>query len=311
VELNKKSIGAVLATGLVLGGCETTNPKENIDVNLPMASLNAKREVSPAITQTFQLLKEKKYREASQFINQVLQAQPKSVIFHVLNGVTYEKLAETGDASGTELASIGYQNAINLDPSNSFALIQLGKLKYREQIYDQAQQHFANALLLKPNDADLWHELAAASYYAYDAKTAISAIDKAVKLKPDDPRVHRSATMIYASLGDFKTAKKHLDLFQAKAGKDPAVEYVLARYNDWESLYFIIVGELHLPLQLVRHQLAHHQVPHHQVPHHQVVLHQLVLHQLVLHQVVAHQEIKVAMEGGLLAQGTQVKHKTF
>jgi Flp pilus assembly protein TadD len=237
VDLGKKSIGVVLATGLVLVGCETTNPKENIDVNLPMASLNAKREVSPVVAQAFQLLKEKKYREASQFINQALQAQPKSVIFHVLNGVAYEKLAETGDASGTELASIGYQNAINLDPSNSFALIQLGKLKYREQIYDQAQQHFANALLIKPNDADLWHELAAASYYAYDAQTALSAIDRASKLKPEDPRIHRSATMIYASLGDFKTAKKHLDIFQVKAGNDPAVDYVVARYNDWESLY--------------------------------------------------------------------------
>lgn len=237
MDLSKKSIGAILATGLVLVGCETTNPKENVDVNLPMASLNAKREVSPAIAQAVQLLKEKKYKEASQFINQVLQAQPKSVIFHVLNGVAYEKMAETGDASGTELAAIGYQNAINLDPSNSFALTQLGKLKYREQIYDQAQQHFANALLIKPNDADLWHELAAASYYAYDAQTALSAIAKASKINPDDPRIHRSATMIYASLGDFKTAKTHLDAFQAKAGNDPAVDYVIARYNDWESLY--------------------------------------------------------------------------
>ena len=44
----------------------------------------------------------------------------------------------------------------------------------------------------------------------YDIKTAISAICKAEKLKPEDPLIHRSAAMIYAAVGDFKTAKKHL-----------------------------------------------------------------------------------------------------
>src|SRR5207245_7596034 len=141
--------------------------------------------VSPPVAHAFQLLKEEKYTEASTFINQALQAQPKSVVFHILNGLTYEKLAETGNASGLELAAVGYQNAINIDPSNVFAITQLGKLKYREQHYDQAQEHFANALLLKPNDPEIWHELAAASYYAYDIKTALSAIDKAEKMKPD------------------------------------------------------------------------------------------------------------------------------
>jgi cytochrome c-type biogenesis protein CcmH/NrfG len=85
------------------------------------------------------------------------------------------------------LACIGYQNAINLDPANVFALTQLAKIHYREKRYDEAQEGFANALLVTPNDADLLHEFAAASYYAYDIKTAVSAIDKAEKLKSDDP----------------------------------------------------------------------------------------------------------------------------
>ena len=215
-----------------------TGPESSFhDMRPPLASLKSQKEVSPPIAYAFQLLKEAKYSEASKFLNQALQAQPKSVIFHILNALTYEKLAEKGDAGGNELASIGYQNAINLDPSNVFAITQLGKLKYREQIYDQAQEHFANALLLKPNDPDLLHELAASSYYAYDIKTALSAIDKANKIKPDDALIHRSAAMIHAAVGDFNTSQKHFDIFKAKVGDDPAVEQLVVRFNDWKSLY--------------------------------------------------------------------------
>ncbi len=233
---NKRFIGTLLI-GLTLSSCETTNPQSNFVPNQPFSSLKAKKEPSPIVTAIIKLLKEDKYTEASHLINQALQSQPKSVVLHLLNGLTYEKLAERGDASGNELAAVGYQNAINLDPTNVFGITQLGKLKYREQIYDQAQEHFANALLLKPNDPDLWQELAAASYYAYDIKTALSAIDKAEKLKPNDPLIHRSATMIYAALGDFNTAKKHLEIFKNKAGEDPAVAHLTDRFNDWQTLY--------------------------------------------------------------------------
>jgi Flp pilus assembly protein TadD len=222
---------------ITLAGCETTNPKATLKVDTPFSSLKPKRDLSPPLVHAIQLLKEEKYSEASQFINQALQSQPKNPFFHILNGLTYEKLAERGDATGLELAAIGYQNAINIDSSNVFAITQLAKLKYREKHYDEAQEHFANALLIKPNDPDLLHELAAASYYAYDIKTALSAIDRAGKLKPDDPLIHRSATLIHAALGDFNTAQKHFNIFQEKMGNDPAVTQVASRLNDWQHLY--------------------------------------------------------------------------
>lgn len=223
--------------GVTLTGCETTNPESNFEMKPPLASLHSQKKLSPAVAHAVSLLEEGKYKEASTVINQSLQSQPKNVALHLLNGLVYEKLAEHGDASGTELAVIGYQNAINLDPSNLFAITQLGKLEYREQKFDQAMEHFANALLIKPNDPELWQELAAASYYSYDLKTALVAIEKALKLKPGDPLVHRSATMIYAALGDFTNAQKNLEIFQSKAGKDPAVDHVTSRLADWQSLY--------------------------------------------------------------------------
>lgn len=235
--LKRRLIGTLLTCGVTLVGCETPTQKAHFAIKPPLSSLNAKREAHPEVAHAFQLLQEEKYKEASQFINTTLQSQPKSVVLHILNGLTYEILAKQGDISGNELAAVGYQSAINLDPGNVFAIVQLAKLKYNEKLYDQAQEHFANALLLKPNDSTLWHELAAASYYAYDIKTALSAIKKAEKLSPSDPLIHRSAAMIYAALGDFPAARKHFDVFQEKAGEDPAVEYVARRFDDWESLY--------------------------------------------------------------------------
>ncbi|EKE09817.1 MAG: hypothetical protein ACD_16C00103G0003 [uncultured bacterium] len=237
MAFNKNTFWLLLAGAVILTGCETTTPKSNLSFKTPMSSLKAQKKVSPAVAHAMTLLEQEKYREASLVINQTLQNEPKNVALHLLNAMTYEKLAELGDATGNELAGVGYTNAVNLDPSNYFAVTQLGKLKYREQLFPEAQEHFANALLIRPHDADLWHEFAAASYYAYDIRSALKGIEKAAQLKPDDPLIHRSATMIYAALGDFKSAKGHLAAFKTKAGNDPAVYQVEGRFQDWQRLY--------------------------------------------------------------------------
>jgi tetratricopeptide (TPR) repeat protein len=233
----KLSVGILSFVTLGLVGCETTNPENKMNIKKPMAFLNSNKEVPPPVAHAFQLLKEEKYVEASKFINMALQSQPKSLVFHILNGLTYEKLAERGDAAGVELAAVGYQNAINIDPSNVFAITQLGKINYKASKFDDAQENFANALLVKPNDVNLLQELAAASYYSHDIGTALVAIDKAHQLKPDDALINRSAAIIHAALGDFPKAKQHLAAFEKQAGNDPELNKLTSRYNDWVELY--------------------------------------------------------------------------
>lgn len=233
----KQSIGALLTTGLALAGCESPPPSAELKFQVPYAALSPKKEANPTVLKAFQLLREEKYKEASHLLNMVLQKYPKSTIYHLLNALTYEMLAEKGDETATDLAMIGYQNAIDLDHANLFAITQLGKLKYQAKEFAQAQELFANALLLKPKDPILLQEFAAASYYAYDLKAAYAAIKRAEKLKPDDPLIHRSAAMIYAALGDFETAKKHMTFFQSKMGKDMEVDRGMSRLDDWETFY--------------------------------------------------------------------------
>ena len=233
-----KSFAVFLTCGVLLTGCDTTTPKNSFNFKTPLSSLNANKTVSPVIVHVVRLMEKEKYKDASLVVNQALQKETRSSILHTFNGLLYEKLAEGGDPAGLELAAVGYQNAITLNPSNVFAISQLGKIAYKEKNYEKAQEQFANALLISPDDPNLWHELAAASYYSYDLRTALAAITKASKLNPKDPLISRSATMIYASIGDFKTAQKYFDHFKAEVGNDKAaIHHVQARLNDWNSLY--------------------------------------------------------------------------
>lgn len=237
MTFKKTSLTALLTCGLVLTSCETPQPDSAFTKKVPFSSLKAKRDIPPTIAYIFQLLKDEKFAEASQLINITLQTQPQNPILHILNGLTYERLVAQGDSSGIELAIIGYQTAINLDPSNLFAIVQLAKLHAREKNYLEAQELFANALLLKPKDPDLLHEFAFASYYAYDIKSALSAIEQARKLRPNDPLIHRSSAMIYAALGQKEAAEKHFKIFKQKLGDDPAIEQAHARLQDWDAFY--------------------------------------------------------------------------
>ena len=92
VAFNRKTFGMLLASGVLLAGCETTTPKSNLSFKTPMSSLKAQKRVSPAVSHSMALLEQEKYHEASAVINQTLQNEPKSVALHLLNALTYEKL---------------------------------------------------------------------------------------------------------------------------------------------------------------------------------------------------------------------------
>ena len=229
---------ALLSTScLLLVGCETTKPPEKLAIEKPVYYKKARRAVNSQVAQAILLLEQAKYSEASSYINQTLQTHPQNTKLHILNALTYEKLAESGDPIMMDLAITGYQNALSIEPSLTFAMIQLGKIKYNMQKYEEAQEHFANALLLRPKDTNLLQEFAAASYYAYDIKSAFGAIQKALKLKPEDPLIHRSAAMMYAAMGDFKNSETHCKLFQASVGQNPDVDNVTNRFYEWQDLY--------------------------------------------------------------------------
>lgn len=143
MSLSKHSILSVFRATLVgcsalsLVSCAMQNTQKNYvdevsaSYKSPLASLNPNKKLHPAVAQAIGLMRDKKYAEASQFINQALQNDPQSVSLHLLNALVYEKLAELGDSSRMDLAGVGYQNALNVDPNNVFAMTQLAKIKFK------------------------------------------------------------------------------------------------------------------------------------------------------------------------------------
>lgn len=233
---------------LALGSCATYNEEsefqKSLSKNAPLQSVAGNRKLDPIVVATLELMQNGDYRQASTLVNARLQEDPSNVSLHILNALAYEKLAETGDTGRLDLAVVGYESALNIDPNNLFALRRLGQLKYKKRDYSKAQELFANALLVRPDDSSLLQELAAASYYAYDLNTAEASIKKAVKDNPDDLLAQRSATMIYSALGQFDEANKYFNQYKKLAKDDPDVRLVSNRVNDWKGLYKS--GRVHL-----------------------------------------------------------------
>lgn len=176
--------------------------------------------------------------EASRLINISLQNFPRQPYLHILNGVIYERMAAAGFDGKAELAVVAYQSALNLDPTNWYAVYFTGRLKLKNQDYPRAQEYLANALLLKPNDPMVLHDLAVASYYARDLDLARASIQRALKLKPSEPLFNRSAAVIFAATGERQVAEQYLNVFKQNMNPaDPDVAYVIARIQDWDRVH--------------------------------------------------------------------------
>ncbi len=161
----------------------------------------------PFLRTAIRALEEGRLKDASAGLNRALKFDPQNARLHFLNGLVYHLRAEAGDASLFELAEVGYRLALQFDPGDAAAARQLGYLKYRQQRFREAQDAFAYALLLEPEDVTSLQGLAAASYYARDLDTASAAIAKALERAGGTPRILRTAAMIAAAAGRFDEAE--------------------------------------------------------------------------------------------------------
>lgn len=176
--------------------------------------------------------------EASRLINISLQNFPKQPYLHIINGVVYERMADEGFDGKLELAGIAYQSAINLDPTNWYAVFFMGRLRLKNREYFEAQEYLAHALLLKPDDPMVLHDLAVASYYTRDLDLARASIQRALKLKSKETLFNRSAAVIFAATGEAQQSQYYFNNF--KRTMDPAdtdVGYVMARIQDWNAAH--------------------------------------------------------------------------
>ncbi len=187
------------------------------------------------IANGLQALAGKDYIQANTHFQHALKFAPRSAHLHKLNALSYHLRGDGGDPEQYKLAEIGYRLAITMDPGDSMTPYYLGILYFSQSKMRQAQEYFAQAILLDSSNSDYYLGLAAASYYLGELGNAYANIQKATSLAPNSPATLQAGGLIYASLGAFERASSNNDLLakQSRARQ----RYLGQRINEWKNYY--------------------------------------------------------------------------
>jgi tetratricopeptide (TPR) repeat protein len=213
------------------------NPGSAIEKTV--AQLNGKLPACFALKQFAKFVKEGDLQSASRVVNLALKAEPRHAGLHLLNGFVYEARLASGETQCAEMTESAYNSAYRLDPSQWIVCYALGSYYMGKDRYDLAQKYLADALILKPKDANTLYGLAYASYYLQDLPVALSSIGQFVKQQPQSSEGQKAAAIILAAAGQFPQAQQALDRFKELVNNldQYEVSVVEKRIEDWKMAH--------------------------------------------------------------------------
>ncbi len=129
--------------------------------------------------------------------------QDVSRMYHVLG--TMQR-----DQGQLRQAIAAYRKAIRLDADYWASHYDLGTIYLIEGQYEPAGEHFAEALRIKPEEADVLNKTALVHLGLRRPGEAIAALEKAVQLEPDNPTTLRNLSMAHLRFGDKRKAVPYL-----------------------------------------------------------------------------------------------------
>lgn len=185
-------------------------------------------------------LDRKNYRKASDLFNLAVKIDITNSQLHLLNAIAYQMRGINGESGLLPLAAQGYEQAVQADPSNWVARYYWGTLFLQQRDFAAAQHQFAEAALLVDHDPDVLYDLAVASYYNQDLKTAAAALAGLRLLsegKPEDPRHLRASAIVHAALNQPDAARADLAALRKVGLADSEIRSVEKRVDDWGSIY--------------------------------------------------------------------------
>jgi tetratricopeptide (TPR) repeat protein len=145
-----------------------------------------------------------------------------------LNALAYDQLSRRGDAAATDLARVGYRNAIAFDPGHYWAHLQLGYLDLDSGEYAAAQDAFANAVREQPDRWEAVYGLGVASWYLGDAGLALLAARKLEQIEPGNPLGLRLLALATAAHGDDAA----VEMAQRLHNTDPGDRFASRRISE-------------------------------------------------------------------------------
>jgi tetratricopeptide (TPR) repeat protein len=246
---------ALLLAAMAIGvsGCASMgSAKDNANANplaasqpdthlfdaIPKDSLNtASRQLA---AEGIKALDAKDYRKASDIFNLAVKTDMTNSYLHFLNAVAYQMRGITGESGLLPLAEQGYQMAVKFDNSNWLARYYAGLLAMSQRNWGEAQRKLVEAAIYAGKQPDLLYDLAVASYYNHDPKTAAAALTGLRDLQKgnkDDPRVLRASAIVAAALNQKKDAQNFLDQLRASINNPTLLASTAERVTSWSNTY--------------------------------------------------------------------------
>ena len=173
-------------------------------------------------------------------INPLLNAtehDPKNVLAHYLLADVAAQLGRQQDDTSLKaywqgMAGDYYEKTICLNPGVLSATLKLGKMAIENKHYDEAEQHYLNALRMLPDNAALHYNLANVYDEQQRIDKAIEHYEQTVALDPNFLYAYNNLGLLYEISDKLGPAQK---AFETALAKDPT--YNFARLN---------LGQLHL-----------------------------------------------------------------
>lgn len=177
------------------------------------------------------------WRKASDLFNLALHTDVRNSHLQLLNAYAYHQRGRLGESGLLTLAEEGYDLAAQFDHSNWTASYLHGVLAMEQRDYLKAQSKLMKAALYADADRDLLYDLAVASYYAQDPKTAAAALEGLRRMDgAQDARVLRASAIVSASLDDRERARGYLEALRKISTADE-VALVERRLRTWEATH--------------------------------------------------------------------------
>ena len=184
--------------------------------------------------EALRLISENNLEEASVTINKALQQKIDKSYYHLINGLIYHLMARQGKPASYEVAAKGYEMALRFDPGNWMAHYYLGRLRIDDGHFDKAVPEFAEAMMLRPDDAEVLNGLLFAAYRSQAPDIAAGAL-AALKAsgKMDSPMLMRNSAMVMAALGQQEQAQEFLNRLRKSGAEERLLAHLERRLKEW------------------------------------------------------------------------------
>jgi tetratricopeptide (TPR) repeat protein len=144
--------------------------------------------------------------DARSHLLKATQTAPHSPVAHTLLGLHYDRFGD-GSAARAE-----YEAAYDLAPANPALCVEIGQTWAAEGRYVAAEVWLREAISLKPGDPGLW-EILARFYLDHNITSddqAVRATRKLLELVPESATAHDLRGWAAFQIGDYETARQHL-----------------------------------------------------------------------------------------------------